>query len=1355
MTEATNLHLKFFNKSGRPLNFEYIGATGPVAAIDSASYFFTALSSSSEGQINLSTLGSGSFTVNQNDRNSFSILPWAQKVSEWLDFGTNVIIQLEILGGQNIEIYVDTISIGVSDITVNFTRFNGNITVSSGKTVTMRTSYENAPGGFYRGAMYFDKVSAGLFENEQIFIVQEFRDGGGNQIFGYPHSGITGTSEPVQWRTRWYNSIYGNVDVQDIIFTYQITENDPDLDGDPTISNYPNITFPIPVESTDSISDGYITTSFNLEAPLSINVALNSVNAAAEVYQRKLIVEQIIGLTGGTPSKILEVDFYGEIEAEDERLEVLLQNLGRSLTPDENLVFRDHDPAEPLPDFKELNIKRKELLIAGEEIFPYIGSYKGLINALRFFGYQDLRIKEYWLNLDLKTNTSPGIPVEENQKYLESLKKIPYSNSFLIDEIINNPNSGKYRMVQTYGPDADGVYRLDVSGEDTLIPSGVFKKTALFGLYYDINKVTNELNEFGYPVVEDAFLFSQEEVLIKLFSLKEILKRKYLPVNARIVDITGEGIYFNVYNTKSWSDIMDRIEINLGNEVDFIVNPDFGYLEDLRNFGVRNSPTSIQIPMNYGATGSFEVSISGSTGGTSAGGALVFSTLSGNNPLIELTRGKSYTFNNGTGYPFYLTTDPGLSVSDPLGVIGNGSTGGSVIINVNPQEQNTIYYFSGVNPAVLNGAINIADASISDLGNTILPLTNAQQYSASQNEAMITAISNFYTLKQNGQIVEFQDSKWDPEQFIDPATGLPWENPIGMPIVLEYDLDVWEWNEMDVNWDSLYSPYTLGVTGSIPPNSNSILTWGNINFGNYNEIEWIVNKNPNSPGSPYNFNFRGYISDFYKLAHFVPYTGLYDVQCNIYDSNNSILRKIEKQVLQVAPKLIDLKGWTRYRENEFYVWDQTIRDWDSYDSQWIYPAEGLDRQSLLEQIPSDLLDFAFYGNNASEGEEIEVSINSGGRGATGSFALSQNYISVLSIAGVRISGTQFGLTVVTTSTPHGLQDGDFIYLRNSADFMNGKWQVIVSPDLSPNQFKLPIVLAPQAGVLVTLSQISIDTSLYPNMEIVEEGTISVSVNGRVIGATAGGASLQSSVNSIVTEINNKITEPDFFATTLNPSANPSVITIASPSNSGATYNGLPLTVTTTGSIQLVSSDTFLAGGVNPNSEYISWDESQTEYPNANLKYWGTQNLVWNTFNESTWDAGYAHSWWDFEYNNTWLGGFEIHSSLVGESISVNTGKKIQPFTSGITFSGSGGTGASGYLMLKEVADQLNNSGDPHITNFYYRVFPAGFENELTITGPSRRSITNVSSPTGTFPAPPSVLGANPVLCVDFTYATGP
>jgi hypothetical protein len=40
------------------------------------------------------------------------------------------------------------------------------------------------------------------------------------------------------------------------------------------------------------------------------------------------------------------------------------------------VILRNHDPYEIFPNYVEINEKRKELMIAGEEIFPYIGSYK-------------------------------------------------------------------------------------------------------------------------------------------------------------------------------------------------------------------------------------------------------------------------------------------------------------------------------------------------------------------------------------------------------------------------------------------------------------------------------------------------------------------------------------------------------------------------------------------------------------------------------------------------------------------------------------------------------------------------------------------------------------------------------------------------------------------------------------------------------------------------------------------------------------------------------------------------------------------------------------------------------------------
>ena len=39
------------------------------------------------------------------------------------------------------------------------------------------------------------------------------------------------------------------------------------------------------------------------------------------------------------------------------------------------------------------------MLLEYSNIFPYLGSYKALINVIKFFGYQNLRMKEYWLNI--------------------------------------------------------------------------------------------------------------------------------------------------------------------------------------------------------------------------------------------------------------------------------------------------------------------------------------------------------------------------------------------------------------------------------------------------------------------------------------------------------------------------------------------------------------------------------------------------------------------------------------------------------------------------------------------------------------------------------------------------------------------------------------------------------------------------------------------------------------------------------------------------------------------------------------------------------------------------------------------
>lgn len=239
------------------------------------------------------------------------------------------------------------------------------------------------------------------------------------------------------------------------------------------------------------------------------------------------------------------ISLYGETESEDERFRIVLENFGKKIDLENEYIFRESDIHEELPNYELLNKKRKELLIEGDNIYPYMGSYKALINIVNFFGYYDLRIKEYFLNVQANS--------ANYQKYMHVL--VPKNES----------------------------QRAQVREAWALLPSSIYKKTSLFGLFYDINRTTSETDTYGIPVVEDAFDFSPEEVLIKLFGLKELLKKQFLPLNARIYDITGEGIYFERIRINTWSDNLNHLVVNLGRTPQYSIYPnEYTHLTDIR-----------------------------------------------------------------------------------------------------------------------------------------------------------------------------------------------------------------------------------------------------------------------------------------------------------------------------------------------------------------------------------------------------------------------------------------------------------------------------------------------------------------------------------------------------------------------------------------------------------------------------------------------------------------------------------------------------------------------------------------------------------------------------------------------------
>lgn len=402
--------------------------------------------------------------------------------------------------------------------------------------------------GYWKGTVYFSRVSVKLFENEHIFILEQVVTGSpGGTDLTFPLLGQQSGPVLQEWRTRWEDD-----NTQDQIFTYQITE---DVNNVPYITKYEIQVYDNPAVAYTDISpdDQKMISSVNSQA-LQINVAFTSTEE--DIYERTLIIED---MSYATPKIVAKINFYGESIGEDERLRLVLENFGRKFTQRDALMLKDYDIKEALPDFQQINEKRKELFIAGEDIFPYIGSYKGLINIIRFFGYQDLRIKEYWLNIDQKS--------ENFGKVLQ----------LQIDDLFKDQNKPHLKH--------------------PLIPTKTYRKTSNFGLFYDITVATGEVDQFGIPETTNASMFTNEEVLIKLFALKNKLKEEYLPLNTRIVDIVGEGIYFERYGTRSWTDELKVVTQQVGVNIDFEAEPTVGYVRDLRKFQIKQFSPGLDLPV--------------------------------------------------------------------------------------------------------------------------------------------------------------------------------------------------------------------------------------------------------------------------------------------------------------------------------------------------------------------------------------------------------------------------------------------------------------------------------------------------------------------------------------------------------------------------------------------------------------------------------------------------------------------------------------------------------------------------------------------------------------------------------------
>lgn len=193
----------------------------------------------------------------------------------------------------------------------------------------------------------------------------------------------------------------------------------------------------------------------------------------------------------GTPKEfVLQVTTIDE----EDRFAVALANNKFYINDTFLNSFRDSDINEHYTDYKLLNEKRREMLLDLFSIKSFIGVYYGLINALKYFGYDDdVVIKEFWTYFDSNIN-----------EYILS--------------------------------------RHNIETDVSTLPKG-YTKTNMFNLTYKYNDVSGEYDENDMPELISSF-FNDYEALVKMNNLKIILQTYFLPAHAIIVEVLGEHTSF-------------------------------------------------------------------------------------------------------------------------------------------------------------------------------------------------------------------------------------------------------------------------------------------------------------------------------------------------------------------------------------------------------------------------------------------------------------------------------------------------------------------------------------------------------------------------------------------------------------------------------------------------------------------------------------------------------------------------------------------------------------------------------------------------------------------------------------------
>jgi len=616
------------------------------------------------------------------------------------------------------------------------------------------------------------------------------------------------------------------------------------------------------------------------QKPFQLNFALNS--DVEGVFMRVLdlfIVRTVnnpnTGKLVSTVNKFAEIVLHGEVVGEDERFKLLLENFGRNIDENDSYIFRDTDTDEHLPDYIKINEKRKELLLVGEDIYNYIGSYKAFVNAMKFFGYQDLRLKEYFVNTQLSNPAQKEIYYSAVEIPLDLQVNFDFSQNKDFNQLI-------------FG---------------SLIDNKIYQKTSRFGLFYDINKVTDDVDDYGFPIVIDEFAFTNEEILIKLYGLKKVLQKYFLPHHARIIDITGEGIYFAKFKMNTWIDENPIISLKYDTNPDFIAEPLVGEIKHLDNLLNIFRLTIEEIN---------DVSILNED-------ELVSNVI--NKSLSDFIKSNTSTFEFDEEvslevikrfYPDYWSLKKA--------VFNHLKNSRCPINHTNYSEDN-------FTPIYIEKQYNYQPTG------TYGPTGTYNEVVTIKNEQDNILYQAFeHSIKMLGQPVLIKtlpfNIKWD-----DMSIRYDYlENELGPVDIGEELLNQLSQEEID-RFDWFHIPIDDRIIlRRLLWSGSRLFTWDNIGYFGTQWMQWYIKHE----SSNYCYKEEGLVSKAKEILVFLPHTGKYDVTLTMRDYNNFPRIRTKKKYIEVVKKAPDFVAIGRYVNKGNYWMDYNETNWDNFTGIWDY-----------------------------------------------------------------------------------------------------------------------------------------------------------------------------------------------------------------------------------------------------------------------------------------------------------------------------------------------------------------------------------------------------------------------------------